>query len=362
MKFPLTTAAAALALAAGMPAAHAFNAFGDHLNISGFGTLGAVGTDNDEADYRSDIRQHRGATESIDFGVDSKLGVQANLKLNDTFSAVGQVLASRRHTERPVVEWLYGQAALPAGVTVKLGRMVLPTFLVSDSRAVGYAQHWLRAPQTVYTQYPASSFDGAQLQYRRGLGAVNLTAQLSFGEAKADLATRNVVAKADLPRVASLNLLLESGNWLARFGHTASPDTTLKGLPFPEFDDKFTGYGLQYDNGTALVMGEYARRRQSGAGLLDSDSWYVSGGWRFGAWMPYATVGQMTPKGAGYGTTDHDTLRALGLRWDAMQNVAVKAQVEHITSGVSSFVQGSRAFYAQRPGVRVISATVDFVF
>lgn len=362
MKFPLLSTAAALALAAGMPAAHAFTAFGDHLRVSGFGTLGAAVTDNDDAEYRSDLRQSRGATESVDLGVDSKLGVQANLRIDDTFSAVGQVLASRRASDRPVVEWLYGQAALPAGVTVKLGRMVLPTFMVSDSRSVGYAQHWLRAPQTVYTQYPASSFDGAQLQYRRGLGAFNFTGQLSFGQAKADLATRGVVAKADLPRVKSINLLLESGDWLARFGHTASPDTALKGLPFPKFDDKFTGYGLQYDNGTLLVMGEYARRRQSGLGLLDSNSGYLSGGWRFGAWMPYATLGRMTPKGPGYGTTEHDSLRAIGLRWDAAPSLAVKAQLEKVTSGVSSFVRGTPAFYAGRPDVRVFSASLDFVF
>lgn len=358
----ISTVGAALVLTFTPLASQAQTALGDHLTISGFGTLGAVSTDDDRADYRSDLRQHRGATESVDFGVDSKLGVQANLKLSDTFSAVAQVLASRRTDDRPVVEWLYGQAALPAGATVKLGRMVLPTFMVSDSRSVGYAQHWLRAPQTVYTQYPASSFDGAQLQYRRGLGAFNLTAQVSFGQAKADLATRNLIAKVDLPRVKSLNVLLESGNWLARFGHTASPDTTIKGLPFPKFDDKFTGYGLQYDNGTALVMAEYARRRQSGLGVLDSNSWYVSGGWHFGAWMPYLTVGQMTPKGVAYGTTDSDRLRAIGLRWDAAQNIAVKAQVEKMTSGVSSFVQATPAFYAQRPAVRVISASVDFVF
>ncbi|MEF7614808.1 porin [Aquincola sp. MAHUQ-54] len=358
---PHAIAAAILPLALGAPTAFAGIQLGEHVTLSGFGTLGAVVTDNDEAQFRTESRQPRGADDSVDFGVDSKLGVQANVKFNETFSAVGQILTSRRMSDRPVVEWLYGQAQLPAGFSVKLGRMVLPTFMISDSRAVGYASHWLRAPQEVYGSYPPSYFDGGQLQYRNAFGPVNATLQLSIGRTETDIHVGGVKAPLEMSKLRSLNLLLESGNWLVRLGHTVAPDAELKGLGIPPTDDQFSGLGLQYDNGTALVMAEYAVRRQGGGKPFESDGWYLSGGWRFGAWMPYATVSRFTPKGVMYGTRQKDSTDAVGVRWDAMKNVAIKAQVQRVDSA-AAFVKATPGFLAKRPEVNVYGIAVDFVF
>ena len=320
-------------------------------------------TDNDGAQYRSDLRQFRGADKSPDLGVDSRLGLQANVKFNDTFSAVGQLLASRRQSDRPVVEWLYGQANLPAGFSLQLGRMVLPVFMVSDSRSVGYAAHWLRAPQEVYAQFPGSSFDGGQLQYRATLGPVNLTAQFAVGKTKSNTSLLGTAATIDFEKLRAVNLLLETGNWLFRLGQSTAPGVKVSGVGLPPLDDDFIGVGVQYDNGTLLVMGEYTERRQSAPSPFDADSWYLSGGWRFGAWMPYATISSLTPKGPIFGGTPDEKVTAIGVRWDAMKNVAVKAQFQRIDSSTrTNFVNVSPAFAAERPTVNALSVAVDFVF
>jgi hypothetical protein len=363
MKRALSPAVAAMTLALGAPAAMAATQIGEHVSVSGFGTIGAMVTDNDGAQYRSDLRQFRGADKSPDFGVDSRLGLQANVKFNDTFSAVGQLLTSRRKSDRPVVEWLYGQASLPAGFSLQLGRMVLPTFMVSDSRSVGYAAHWLRAPQEVYAQYPGSSFDGGQLQYKATLGPVNLTAQLAAGKSKSDISLLGTAATVDFEKLRSANLLLETGNWLFRLGQTQAPGVKISGVPLPPLDDRFTGVGVQYDNGTLLVMGEYTMRRQSDPSPFDSNSWYLSSGWRFGAWMPYATISRLTPKGPLFGGTPDEKVTAIGVRWDAMKNVDIKAQFQKIDASTrTSFVNVSPAFAAERPTVNALSVAVDFVF
>lgn len=364
----LSRAVAAMTFAVGAPAAMAATQIGEHVAVSGFGTVGAMVTDNDGAQYRSDIRQSRGADESVDFGVDSRLGLQANVTFNDTFSAVGQLLTSRRDSDRPVVEWLYAQANLPAGFSLQLGRMVLPTFMVSDSRAVGYASHWLRAPQEIYAQYPGSWFDGGQLQYKATLGPVNLTAQLAAGQSEVDASVLDTDVTLDFENQLAVNLLLETGDWLFRLGR-AQADVALSGIPLPELEDIFTGAGFQYDNGTLLVMGEYATRRQSGAapfrseGPFDSDSWYLSSGWRFGAWMPYVTYSRLSPKGPIFGGDADDETTAIGVRWDAMNDVAVKAQYQWIDAGLrTSYVNASPAFAANRPTVEALSVAVDFIF
>lgn len=361
MKHPLLPLLATATLAVSTPALQAATAVGDHLQLSGFGTLGAVVTDTDQAQYRIDPRQPDGADTSASFGVDSKLGLQANVRLNDTFSAVGQVLVSHRMSDRPVVEWLYGEAALPYGFTLKLGRAVLPTFMVSDSRSVGYAAHWLRAPQEVYALYPASSLDGAFLEYRTTLGPVNLAAQFSAGQASVDMLLFGLDVTADVKQLRSLSVVAESGDWLARVGRTTM-STTPQGLPVPPLDDAFTGVGVQYDNGRMVVMAEYAQRRNNTPGLFDSNSWYVSGGWRFGAWTPYLTVARFTPVGAGYVITKKESTDAVGLRWDAMKGVALKAQLQDTRSGMLGFTGSTPAFFAEKPKVRVYSVAVDFVF
>jgi hypothetical protein len=191
---------------------------------------------------------------------------------------------------------------------------------------------------------------------------VNLSAQLSIGKTKADIRLGNVDAEVEMSKLRSLNLLLESGNWLFRLGHTVAPDAELNGgISVPATDDRFSGLGLQYDNGTALVLAEYTLRRQGGAHLLESDGWYVSGGWRFGAWMPYATVSRFKPKSAGFGTKQEDRTNAIGLRWDAMKNVALKAQVQRVQSD-ASFINITAGFTSSLPRVTVYGVAADFVF
>lgn len=337
--------------------------FGDHVTLTGFGTMGAAVTDTDEAQFRTALQQARGADKTADFGVDSRLGLQANAKFNDIFSMTGQVLVSRRIAKSASLEWLYGEAKLPAGFTAKLGRMVLPTFMISDSRSVGYAAHWLRAPQEVYLVYPASSFDGGQVTYQQGLGPVTLTAQLSAGKAKSTISVFGAQGQVELDGIRSVNVQFETGPWQARLGYTTA-DAETRGLPLPLLTDKFTGAGLQYDDGRAIVLTEFVTRRQDSVmgGPLDSDSWYLSAGWRFGKFTPYGTHSRLKPKGFAYGTTVSDKSTALGLRWDAMSNVAVKAQVQKSESGALSFVNASPAFAAGRPSVQVVSLAVDFVF
>jgi Gram-negative porin len=353
-KHLLTLLAAALCSAS-------YAASGPEFKFSGFGTVGAVTTNTDETQFRDGLRQPRGADTSVDFGVDSRVAGQVNLRWDETFSAVGQVLASRRaKSEGPALEWLYGQAELPAGFSLKLGRMVLPAFMISDSRSVGYSQHWLRTPNTVYGGYPASSFDGGQLQYRGQAGPVNLTAQLSVGKAKADIVTSTGIATLDFPKIRSLNLLAESGDWLFRLGTVAALESTLTGLP--PMDDRYNGVGVQYDNGTLVVLSEYSTRRQS-IGLFDSSAMYISAGWRFGPWTPYLIASRFKPEGPGYGPTAATANgSAIGLRWDAMPNVAVKAQFDRMLPSSSAIVNTSPAFLVDPQRINVYSVAVDFTF
>jgi len=64
------------------------------------------------------------------------------------------------------VEWANLIYALSPDASVRIGRIVLPTFMVADSRKVGYANPWVRPPVEVYGLVPITQSDGLDASYR----------------------------------------------------------------------------------------------------------------------------------------------------------------------------------------------------
>lgn len=381
---PATVAVAALALGS-----HAAVAAPD-LTISGFGTAGYVATNTNKGEFRANGRQDKGATKSGDWGADSRLGLQANVTFNDMFSAVGQLYISRRDGDSsPEAEWLFVQADVADWVSLRAGRMVLPAFMLSDFRHVGYAQHWLRTPVEVYGALNTTSYDGVQAIFRHQLGGYHLTAQLSAGQIDDEriygrIGGTLVENKEKSDAIYSANLSAERGDWTFRVSHTLKRDveigaaetvslygglvTIREGTLHGRGDDHFTNVGIQYDNGSLLAMTEYVWRRwdvrKNIGGEYDSDAFYVTAGYRFGPVMPYLTYSQLDPLGEGYSYgTDVRKTKAVGVRWDIMRNLAFKAQYEEVSGGQGDqMMPFSDAFRDAKPKVRVYSASLDFIF
>lgn len=361
MSYRLTIlAAATLACATAACAAD-----GPTVKFSGFGTLGAVVTNTDEAQYRTSLRQERGATTSPDLGVDSRLGLQADVAFNETFSAVAQALVSRRDGhDGGQIEWLYGQAKVTSWAKVRAGRMVMPAFMLSDSRNVGYATHWIHAPSEVYASYPPSSFDGAQMSLQGQWQDITFTAQPSYGRTDCGLFFA-LPSKSTLKygSLSAINLTAERGDWTLRYSLLVGKDAAIVNPLMTVTTgkhDRFMGLGVQYDNGSLLVLSEFTTRRQS-SGLFDSDAAYLSAGYRFGEWMPYVSTSRFKSKGPGYVYPAADKTNSVGVRWDVAKNMALKYQLE-ATTPAFQFTNVSPAFAAANKRVNVHSVALDFVF
>jgi hypothetical protein len=65
------------------------------FSFSGFGTLSSVRTNTDQAQFRAGTLQPVGADKTGEYGVDAKLGLQAQAKVTNDFSATVQVLSQR---------------------------------------------------------------------------------------------------------------------------------------------------------------------------------------------------------------------------------------------------------------------------
>jgi hypothetical protein len=383
--------------------------------FSGYGTLAATTASKDDVGFRSGWYQGKGVGSNIDLGVDSRLGLQDVMTFNPSFSATGQLLVERRRKDgslnsnddaRVGIEWLYGQYNLTPNLNVRVGRMALPAFMISDARNVGYAQPWLRAPLDVYAGMPLRSLDGIQGLWRTNLGPTILTVQPSYGSSPWNVAVGEppsllnpaggtIGLKGTSRHVVNLAVSLDWDSWTARIAQTRG-NTALStdffgvasfGLPPVNYHlkDRFTALGLQYDDGKALFMTEMTRRREDdlpgsapasyafvpsplggtladlyassigGKPLAATTAFYVAGGWHFGNFLPMLALSQF--KDDMTGTKYHS--EDVSLRYDIRTNVAVKAQISHYQGhDANAFLNAS----ATSKYVNVFALGVDFVF
>jgi hypothetical protein len=333
--------------------------------FSGYGTIAATFADTKDAEFRSSLQQARGSRSRVDWGVDSRLGVQLDVAFDDTFSATGQVLVQRTSgAEKLSAEWLYGQAQLNPETVLRVGRMVLTTFMLSDVRNIGYSQHWVHTPYEVYLTFP--QVDGAQLLYRTTWEGIKIAVQPSFGRAEADthyeqgpagLATAHSV----FGKLRTVHVMAEKGDWTARLGHmVTNARLEWKTQPVEPVRYAFSSFGLQYDNGHFMAMAEMMVGNTD-TKRYDIAGQYVTGGYRLGAWMPYVTYAHLSNRGTVIRVLPPSRTHAAGIRWDAFKDVAIKAQAERAPYAGQQFIRAKPGIDV-RQRANVYTLAVDFVF
>lgn len=346
----LHTLVGALSLALG-GFAHADDAGITH-KISGYGTLAGTFTNTNEAEFVGSLGKFTGADKQIDTGVDSRLGLQGVVNFDSKFSMTAQALMVRRQAKDFDVglEWFYGQYQPIPEVSLRLGRVMIPAFLLSDSINVGYAQQWMRAPGEVYAQMLTNTLDGVQVSGRKSFGAFVLSGQLASGKSEFSVVAPGlgpITVESD--HVTSYNITAEYADWTARAGQTRMHTAGSQ--------DEFSSAGLQYDNGTALVMAEATKRRND-TSMYNNKSWYVAGGWRFGKLMPMLAYGKVSPDQVNPVVLPNKSIAA-SVRYDVATNTAFKLQVNRAETASSTFINKSAATPAK---ATIVAFGLDFVF
>lgn len=383
-------------------------------NFNGYGTFGLVHSSEDQADFVADIFDPDGAGHSSDVSpeVDSRLGLQLSAEVTPELSAVGQIVFEQRYdgNYEPEIEWANISYQITPRLSARAGRVVLPTFLTSEYRNVGYALPWIRPPLEVYRLVPVSSVDAVSLAYRFRTGAFNHALQALYGgrdlefpgPESSEVEARDAITVAyTLERGATTffsaysqsRLTVEALEPLFEAYRQFGPPGEAIAARFGVEDKRFRLFslGARYDPGDWFVMGELARVTNQGV-LGDSYGMYVSGGYRFKSVTPYLTLARvdvdsdtstpglplesLPPPSAelarGLNAALNDQLGSapaqkslsLGARWDFAPNFSLKLQFDHM-----DLDEGSPGLLIDRqpgfqPGgtVRLYSASIDFVF
>jgi hypothetical protein len=378
-----------LALSAGTAGAATFD-------VSGFGTAGFAITDTDKAEF---VRgsQPVGADSSGDVGVDSIAGVQATVHLTDKISGTTQVLLRRLYKDgfELDVPLAFLKAQATKDFAVRLGRLPLPVFLVSDFRQVGYANTWIRPPVEVYGQVPLDNVDGLDVLYTGNAGPVSFNAQAFFGKTDVTLSAAEVSVKDFWGANASatvgpltvraarteskLSLVSAQANGLIAAVRQAGFASLADDLATVDKKSTFTAFGAVLDWNNVIVQAEDTTATVGGY-PADSSARYVLAGYRVDKFTPYAMyaerevdsartssviprVGPLLPLALGVNALiagQEQNTTSFGVRWDAASSVAVKFQYDHVDP------QGNGLFANVKPGfdgpVNVFGLAVDVVF
>lgn len=350
---------------------------GKYVQVGGFGTLGVAQTDSSEYEY---IRQGQagGVRDSLDFNLDSNLGLQGTVQPASWISGTVQLLA-RHHAESNItadIEWAFVKLEPIARLELRGGRMQLPMFAISDFRNVSYANTWARAPDEVYGLALLERLEGVDATYRLPVGSTSLALTLLSG--KSFFYDQAGGSRTDVSHVRGANLQWEIDGVTLRIGQVRA-DVELGAVDLSDFSTArsdpytFSGVGISVDRDRIVAQAEYVTRRSENfPQLVDSDGWYVLGGYRFGRVLPYVSLADTEPKHeSSMVLAGRQTTTAAGVRWDAFSTAAFKLQVQqvdtHGTRGISfvAYDNSSSTLSAGRPvtsRVNVASLSIDFVF
>jgi hypothetical protein len=400
MKQPKLAISALAILSAFAATVHAQD--GMPITISGFGTGALTMTNSDQAEFNR-VNQAAGVGKDARAGVDSNFGIQATAKWSDTISFTAQGLVRKNGSNDQFgaeLAWAFAKIKLNDDFSVRLGRIGLPVYMISDVRNVGYANTMLRPPNEVYRQVTVDNADGGDVVYQHSFGDTTVTAQAAVGRSKVRAPGNYYV---EFKPVVSTQLVVENGPFTYRLGRSQATfgiydNPSLTGLvgalrqfgltavanevPLTDVKGTFTSAGIAMDYNNLIGQAEYAKRKTDTRLVPDTSSWYVMMGYRYGKFVPYAsygdvkqdsirsfstlpTTGPLAALSAGTNGAIKSGLQsstAIGLRWDFYKSAAFKVQMDRVKTR-----DGAGYFLNPKPGfagstVNVYAAAIDFVF
>lgn len=379
---------------------------GPSFSLKGFGTVGLTHATVKQADVLPNqlVEHGAGYTDDWSHKVDTRFGAQLDARLNQQVSGLLQVTSEQRYdgSFRPQVEWASIKYQPTSALSFQAGRLVLSSFLVSDHRLVGYANHWVRPPMEVYNLVPITNIDGASVRYRARFDETNNTTQFSFGEFKRKgpdgivLRTSNGWSINNTTEYGPLtfNVSYQEGRLNVEYPEMQRLFTNYRLFGGPagrtladKYDPSnrkvsFAGVGASYDPGNWFVMGEWGHLEMRSI-LGERKGWYLSSGYRSGNFTPYVIYSQSKTLSATSdpGLPGLDVLNrplntflatlssaqqtaAVGMRWDFAKKAAFKAQFDHVRPASYSYGELRNIVPGTPTGqsYNMFSVTLDFLF
>ncbi len=392
----------------------------ENFKLSGFGSLGVVTTNSEQAGFRRDNADKEQTRDGeINLNSLSLLGLQSNYRFAPNLEIVGQALLRDHPTQNidnilriasinyePLPDW-----------QIRLGRVSQRTFLLSDSRPIGFSNIWTMPVQEFYSLLISSYIEGLDTTYSVAVGPGYLRAYGNFGRTTVYLQEPGLgTTKLELSRATELNLEYELTDWAARVSWAqAIQDNNLDSLQI--LIDGLTGFSeqlgwqegftlasaldttdkqiefisaaLTYNDGNINFKSELGRLQSEARSVDRVNSAYISLGKTVDRFTPFVLIGYVKSDTSGppeivapIQTPELNQLLAgisarlsagfdqksigIGIRYDINSYSSIKAQWEHKQIGENGYnlwAPDSNFQYPNRDeNLDVLSVRLDFIF
>ena len=349
----------------------------DNVELNSFLTVG-MATSSFEQDPATLPANAIYLDENISFVNDSRYGINFRTQTSERLAGAAQLLgAGRNDNFKMEVEWAYVNYDFTDSLNMRVGKLNLQTFLLSDYIEVGYLYPWIRPPEEVYSFVPFRNFPGAELMHTARFGKSSLTSQLFMGSADVETPQGTFSGQDGI----GINFQLDTPYVTLRTGYItpAIKFVDLNGNVAADGSDraKMATFGISWDWNGFIGYGEYidSQTDDGAKGIFpDQNGYYFTVGYQIGDFLPHFTVAGTDGEAAGppSGPTGprqpiiQDSV-AFGIRYDLNNSMAFKLEVKQIepeTPG-SSFISNNNPAVLLAPGEEdfvITSLALDIIF
>jgi hypothetical protein len=379
-------------------------AFALDFSLHGFGTVagGIVAQDDIQILKYED---------SMSYDSDSMIAVQLDSKLHQKLSFTVQLVSRSIENYDVETEWAYLNYQWSGNTDIKLGRIRNTLYFYSDQLEVGYAYHWIRPPDEVYS-IPVSWYEGVRIDHRWATDKWDHQVNFYSGSYEQDTvvvnnpldSAPNLDINSDADNILGISYQLDGENSTFRLAHfnfevdfgsqgRTAVEQALVEAGYPEVADdlfvngKYLRYYSAYANyrwAQCFIGAEFTYQDFERSNVADRKGFYATAGHYYNSQLllhyTYATletspesgfsdpinpadppVSPGAPSGADLiNTVDNiveagrweQTSHTLGFRYDLkQQNVALKLEYKHMNDDLAGGKRADLYMFA-----------VDFVF
>ena len=333
--------------------------------ISGYISAGVATTRSKNATFLL-------ADHDIRFDTLTHAAIQFTAPVKDDTSFTLQLSAHGIDKYEPKVGLAFLNFSINEYYDLRIGKLRIPFFMISDYIDTGYTYPWVIAPIDVYIQTGFTEFEGLDLIKRQQLGRWSLAIQGIFGSGAPTLTVNNSEVDIIISKVIGINFTMSKGSINLRAGRVQGDFDIINATQFEaalqafsSVDDDlgiidrrgiFSGIGFSSEHKNVVIMGEYTWKETNSI-IADTTGWYAMLGYNFGSWMPHLTYSSLTLDEKYDGLealkvqtpifanaidafilmqTQTEKSFILGLRHEFKENTALKFEIQHIKLGNNS--------------------------
>lgn len=325
----------------------------EKVTVRGFLSAVYQQTDQDTAFYEGERLEGGIGSDGTMQG--TQFGLNINAQMSDRLSIASQLHATRAEDSYTVaLDWAFVSLNLSDNLDLRAGKLKFPGGLVGEYVDVGHLYPWIRPPREMYaedlgaSQATHESYAGVSLLASHNAGDMTYTADIFGGE----LAEENVL------RTGFVGITL-AANWDDKVVFRATTNTSTMAtdgamLAMNGRDHEIVQLGLKVDWNNVVVYSEWADVDMGDFKFGEAETSYLTFGYRIGNIMPHITYSQLEKAQKTSGgmimmgrpvLPYEQATTTLGLRWDFMQDIALKVEVSQIeldsldetTAGVGLF-------------------------